>query len=167
MGRGVKKSPKWIVLIIVVLVVIILIASFIHRGSVNSDSTLLIVKHQGQQVAEYTIDELKDLESESVYCEMTSGKGNPVANEYTGVMAAVLAEENGIEGYATITFTAADGYSSAGEASEADTVMVAYACDGEDLEDYSKGGVGPMRCVFTEDTFGSRSIMNVTSVNFE
>lgn len=167
MGRGVKKSSKWIVLIIVVLVVIILIASFIHRGSVNADSTLLVVKHQGEQVAEYTIEELKELESESVYCEMTSGKGDPVSNEYTGVMAAVLAAENGIEEFTVITFTAADGYSSAGEGTEADSVMVAYACDGEDLEDYAKGGVGPMRCVFTEDTFGSRSIMNVTSINFE
>lgn len=167
MGRGVKKSTKLILVVIVVLVVIILIASFIHRGSVNSDSTLLVVKHQGHQVAEYTIDQLKELESETVYCEMTSGKGDPVENEYTGVMAAVLAQECGITEYETITFTAADGYSSAGEASEADTVMVAYECDGEALEDYSKGGVGPMRCVFTEDTFGSRSIMNVTSVDFQ
>lgn len=167
MGRGVKKSSKWIVLIIVVLVVIILIASFIHRGSVSSDDEKLVVKYQGEVVAEYTIDELKGLESETVYVSMTSGKGNPVDNDYTGVMAAVIAEEAGIGAYETITFTAADGYSSAGEASEADTVMVAYECDGEALEAYSKGGVGPMRCVFTEDTFGSRSIMNVTSIDFQ
>lgn len=167
MGRGVKKSSKWIILIIVVLVAIILIASFIHRGSVSSESGVLVVKYQGEQVAEYTIDELSKLESESVYCEMTSGKGNPVENEYTGVMAAVLAQEAGVGAYETIVFTAADGYSSAGEADEADTVMVAYAADGEALEDYSKGGVGPLRCVFTEDTFGSRSIMNVTSVDFQ
>ena len=167
MGRGVKKSSKWIVLIVVVLVVIILIASFVHRGSVSSESGVLVVKYQGEQVAEYTLDELSKLKSETVYCEMTSGKGNPVENEYTGVMMADLAAELGLGTYETIVFTAADGYSSAGEVSEADTVMVAYACDGEALEAYDKGGVGPLRCVFTEDTFGSRSIMNVTSVDFQ
>lgn len=167
MGRGVKKSTKLIILIVVVLVVIILIASFIHRGSVSSDGEVLVIKYQGEQVAEYTIDELKELESETVYVSMTSGKGEPVDNDYTGVMAAVIAEEAGIGEYTTITFTAADGYSSAGEVAEADTVMVAYECDGEALEAYSKGGVGPMRCVFTEDTFGSRSIMNVTSIDFQ
>lgn len=167
MGRGVKKSTKLIIVVIVILVVIILVASFIHRGSVSTDGEVLVVKYQGQQVAEYTIEELKGLESETVYCEMTSGKGDPVENDYTGVMAAVIAEENGIGEYETITFTAADGYSSAGEAAEADTVMIAYECDGEALEAYSKGGVGPMRCVFTEDTFGNRSIMNVTSIDFQ
>ena len=167
MGRGVKKSTILIAIIVVVLVVIIAVASSIHRGSVSSDSTKLVVKYQGEQVAEYTIEELTKLESETVYCEMTSGKGNPVSNDYTGVMAAVLAEENGVGEYTTITFTAADGYSSAGEASEADTVMVAYECDGEMLKAYADGGVGPLRCVFTEDTFGSRSIMNVTSIDFQ
>ncbi len=167
MDRGVKKSSKWILIIIAVLVVIILIASFIHRGSVSTESGVLVVKYQGNQVAEYTIDQLSKLKSESVYCEMTSGKGNPVENEYTGIMMADLAAELELGEYETIVFTAADGYSSAGEADEADTVMVAYACDGEVLEDVSKGGVGPLRCVFTEDTFGNRSIMNVTSVDFQ
>lgn len=167
MAGGVKKSSKWIILIVIILVVVIVVALQFHKGSVNGDSEKLVVKCQGEQVAEYSIDQLKELESETVYCEMTSGKGDPVANEYTGVMAEVIAQEAGIDTYETITFTAADGYSSAGEAAEADTVMVAYACDGEDLKAYDKGGVGPMRCVFTEDTFGSRSIMNVTSVDFQ
>ena len=167
MDRGVKKSSKWIILIVVILVVIILIASIVHRGSVSTEDEVLVVKYKGEQVAEYTIDELKAMDYSTVHCEMTSGKGDPVDGDYTGVMAAVLAEEAGVVEYTTITFTAADGYSCAGELAEADTVMVAYECDGEALEAYSKGGEGPMRCMFTEDTFGNRSIMNVTSIDFQ
>ena len=165
MERRVNISSKFIIPLVIVLVVIIVIASFFHRQGISTEEDTLIISWQGEEVARYSVEDVMNMESETHHVEMSSGKGADVDSDFTGVMLDELLEASGITDYETIIFTAGDGYSSAGDVSEAETIMVAYSENGDTLGYYTKGGTGPLRCVFTEDTFGNRSIQYLTAID--
>lgn len=165
MERRINISSKFIIPLIIVLIVIIAIASYFHRQGVSTEEDTLIVCQQGVEVARYSIEEVMNMESETHHVEMTSGKDADVDSDFTGVMLEDLLEASGITEYDTTVFTAGDGYSSAGDADEAADIMVAYSENGDTLGYYTKGGTGPLRCIFIKDTFGNRSIQYLTMID--
>lgn len=165
MGRRVNISSKFILPLIVVLVVVIVIASMVHRQSISTEEDTLIICQQGEEVVRYTFEKIMDMESETHHVKMTSGKDADVDSDFTGVMLEDLLKSAGITEYDTVVFTAGDGYSSAGDADEIADIMVAYAENGDTLGYYTKGGTGPLRCIFIKDTFGNRSIQYLTTID--
>lgn len=165
MDKRVNISSKFILPLMVVLVVIIIVASILHRQSVSTEEDTLIICQQGEEIARYSIEEVMDMESETHHVEMTSGKDADVNSDFTGVMLEDLLESAGVIEYDTVVFTAGDGYSSAGKADEVADIMVAYSENGDTLGYYTKGGTGPLRCIFIKDTFGNRSIQYLTTID--
>lgn len=165
-GR-IKISPKVLIGVAAILIVIIGIAAWMNyrNNSPGGDGASIEVCLNGKAVAVYSIDELMELKSVTVHAELKSAKAEDESGQYTGVLLSRLLKESDVAECKTIVLTAGDGYSSAAKASEAKTVLIAYERDGEPLGYYEKGGTGPMRAVFTEDTFGTRSVQYLTKIN--
>lgn len=140
------------------------VTAWINSSQVSGDGTQLSICVNGEEKASYSLEELMQMENVDAYVELTSGKAADEKGTYTGVKLTDLLEQAGIEEYETVIFVAGDGYSSAADEDEVDTIIIAHAKDGETLGYYTKGGTGPLRCIFTEDTYGNRSIQYLTRI---
>lgn len=167
-GRKLNISPKLIGILAVILILIIGVTAWLHAGSTeSSEGTELTICLDGEEVAVYQLEELMKMDSDSVHTAFTSGKGDDEEGTWTGVWMDDLLETAGIseEQYETIILSAGDGYSVAADVDEAETVLVAWEKDGETLGYYEKGGTGPMRCIFSEESFGMRCINYLVKID--
>lgn len=164
MERRLKISPKFLAILAVLLIAVIGVTAWMNSADIAGDGTQLSICANGEEKASYSLEELMEMENVDVYVELTSGKAADEKATFTGVRLTDLLEKAGITEYETVIFVAGDGYSSAADEDEVDTVIIAHAKDGETLGYYTKGGTGPLRCVFTEDTFGNRSIQYLTRI---
>lgn len=164
MERRIKISPKFIIVLAIALIAVIGVTAWINSSQVSGDGTQLSICVNGEEKASYSLEELMQMENVDAYVELTSGKAADEKGTYTGVKLTDLLEQAGIEEYETVIFVAGDGYSSAADEDEVDTIIIAHAKDGETLGYYTKGGTGPLRCIFTEDTYGNRSIQYLTRI---
>lgn len=167
-GRKLKISPKLIAVLAAVLLVIVGVTAWLNANSTEaSGGTTLSICLDGEEVASYELEELMKMDSDSVYTSFTSGKGDDEEGTWTGVWMDNLLADAGIkEGqYETVVLSAGDGYSVAADADEVETVLVSWEKDGETLGYYEKGGTGPMRCIFSEESFGMRCINYLVKIN--
>lgn len=88
------------------------------------------------------------------------GKAQNEKGTWSGIWLSKLLKDAGLKDdqYKTIILSAGDGYSTAAAADETDVCLVAWEKNGETLGYYTKGGTGPLRCIFTEEAFGMRCI---------
>lgn len=167
-GRKLSISPKVIAVIAVVLIVVVGIAAWLNADNIKGhDDTQITVCLDGEEKAVFAMSELADMEVDSVYAEFTSKKAEGEKGTWSGVWVTDLLDAAGIEPdqYETVMFSAGDGYSSAADYDEVPTVMIAWEKDGEALEPFEDGGTGPMRCIFSKESFGQRCIHNVVKIN--
>lgn len=167
-GRKLRIKPKLIGILIAVLVLIVGVTAWMNANSLKDyGDTELAICVDGEEYAFYTLEELSEKEVTTVYHEFTSKKAEGEKGEWTGLMVTDILEDAGVDinKYETFVFSAGDGYSSAADSDEIGTVMIAWEKDGELLEPFDEGGTGPMRCVFTGESFGQRSIHNVVKIN--
>ncbi|NLD20051.1 MAG: molybdopterin-dependent oxidoreductase [Clostridiales bacterium] len=166
MERRIIISPKFLVLLGIILALIVGIAAWLnHKDNAVGDGAFIEVCLDGEKVAAYSINELMGFKSTTVHAQLQSAKSEDESGEYAGVMLSDLISKAGISDCKTIVLTAGDGYSSAAKGSEADEVLIAYEKDGAPLGYYETGGTGPIRAIFTEDTYGNRSIQYLTRIN--
>lgn len=165
MDRGVKISSKMLVVIGVILTLVIAVTAWMNASETGQDGTTLSICKNGEEVVSYTLEELMQMPSESVEAKINSTSNADEEGTYTGIMLDDLLEMAGIEDVDTVILTAGDGYSAAADSDEIEDVMVVHTKDGQTLGYYTKGGTGPMRCLFTKDSFGNRSIMYLTRID--
>ena len=160
-GRKLKISPKFVIALAIILAVIVGITAWLNASSVeSSEGTTLTICLDGKEIASYELEELMKMDSDSVTTSFASGKGDDEEGTWTGVWMDELLKDAGIteEQYETVVLSAGDGYSTAADVDEVNTVLIAWEKDGETLGYYEKGGTGPMRCIFSEEEFGMRCI---------
>lgn len=166
MERRLNISPKFIAVLAIVLALIIAAAAWMNRSSgSDGDGTVLSVCVDGEKTAEYTLSEIMKMDPETQYMKLQSAKEGDEAGDFTGVPLDELLKEAGISKYKTVVLSAGDGYSSAADSGEASRVLVAYSRNEETLGYFTKGGTGPMRAVFCDDTYGNRSIKYLTKID--
>lgn len=165
MERRLKISPKFIAVLAAVLIVIVAAAAWMNRSDDAADGTTVTICRDGSVVAEYTLSQIMKLDSETQYVKLQSAKEGDEAGDFTGVMLDELLSDAGVTDYKTVILSAGDGYSSAADGKETDRVLIAYSRNGETLGYFTKGGTGPMRAVFCDDTYGNRSIKYLTKIN--
>lgn len=158
MERQLKISPEFIAVLAVVLIVIVAAATWMNRSDDAADGTTVTICRDGNVVAEYTLSQIMKMDSETQYVKLQSAKEGDEAGDFTGVMLDELLSDAGVTDYKTVILSAGDGYSSAADGKETDRVLIAYSRNGETLGYFTKGGTGPMRAVFCDDTYGNRSI---------
>lgn len=167
-GSELKISPKLIGILAAILILIIGITAWMNASSIeDSEGTQLSICLDGEEVASYSLNELMKIGEDSTYAEFTSGKADDEKGTWSGIWMNKLLKEAGIseDQYQTIILTAGDGYSVAADVDEAEVCLVAWEKDGETLGYYDKGGTGPMRCIFSEESFGMRCIHNLVKIN--
>ncbi len=165
MERRLKISPEFIAVLAAVLIVIVAAAAWMNRSYDAADGTTVTICRDGSVVAEYTLSQIMKLDSETQYVKLQSAKEGDEAGDFTGVMLDELLSDAGVTDYKTVILSAGDGYSSAADGKETDRVLIAYSRNGETLGYFTKGGTGPMRAVFCDDTYGNRSIKYLTKIN--
>ena len=165
MERRLKISPKFIAVLAAVLIVIVAAAAWMNRSDDDADGTTVTICRDGSVVAEYTLSQIMKLDSETQYVKLQSAKEGDEVGDFTGVMLDELLRDAGVTDYKTVILSAGDGYSSAADVKETDRVLIAYSRNGETLGYFTKGGTGPMRAVFCDDTYGNRSIKYLTKIN--
>lgn len=167
-GSKLKISPRIIAVIAVILVLIIAVTAWMNASSTEaSEGTQLTICLDGKEVASYSLEELMQMGKDSTYAEFTSGKGAGEKGTWSGIWLSKLLKEAGLteDQYQTIILSAGDGYSVAADVDETDVCLVAWEKEGETLGYYTKGGTGPMRCIFSEDSFGMRCINYLVKIN--
>ncbi len=165
MERRLKISPKFIAVLAAVLIVIVAAAAWMNRSDDAADGTTVTICMDGNAVAEYMLSQIMKMDSETQYVKLQSAKEGDEAGDFTGVMLDKLLKDAGVGKYKTVIMSAGDGYSSAADGKETDRVLIAYSRNGETLGYFTKGGTGPMRAVFCDDTYGNRSIKYLTKIN--
>lgn len=167
-GRKLKISGKVIAIVAIILVVVVGVAAWLNADKIkNNSDTEIVICLNDEEVAVYSMAELAAMETDSVYAEFTSKKAEGEKGTWTGVFVSTILENAGVseDQYDTVVFSAGDGYSSAANHDEIPTVLIAWEKDGETLESFEDGGTGPMRCIFSEESFGQRCIHNVVKIN--
>ncbi|MGI6721132.1 MAG: molybdopterin-dependent oxidoreductase [Anaerovoracaceae bacterium] len=166
--RKLKLGGKTIVIGFVILVLVVAVTAWInhsgHRG--GDDGYTLSVQRMAngktKTVKKYTLNEIRRMKSVNEYAKLLSAQHADEKGVFTGVPVADIVRDADpalVKKTRTYIFSAGDGYSSAASAKEiagGNDVIVAYAKDGRALEHFNDGGAGPMRVVFTEDTYGNR-----------
>ena len=169
MERRLKISPKFIIILAVVLAVLVAVCAWVNHRNTDgeTDGTSLSLCVDGKQVAEYSISELMDMDEVTEHAELQSAKEDDESGDFTGVLLEDLLEESDIdaEDCKAIILSAGDGYSSAADKDETDRIIIAYSKDGDTLGYYTRGGTGPLRAIFCEDTYGNRSVKYLTKIN--
>lgn len=165
-----RKPWKLVLVIACALVAVVGITAFINSSGDEDDDALTVLIN-GEPQATFSLKDVMKMESETQYVNLTSGKGEDAKGDYTGPRIETVLVAAGIEidkaqsEYSAALITAGDGYSSAADMDEIAEVLIAYRLDGETLGDYENGGTGPLRAIFTEDTYGNRSVMNVVKID--
>lgn len=165
-----KISGRAIVVIIVVLALITAVAAYMNMSGNDSDAdgyslTVAVSDDNGdiKDLKTYTLAQIENMPSVNVYTKLQSSEKGDEEGTFTGVTVKYLLNKTDpdiIKEHENFIFSAGDGYSSAASADEVrggKSVIIAYAKDGKDMEHFNEGGSGPMRVVFTRDTYGNRS----------
>ncbi len=165
MERRSVISGKMTAVIGMLLLLLIGITAALQRNSLEADGRTLVLYQDGEAVSSISLKELMAMESTEVSVLIQSVKNGQEQGEYRGVWLTELLKQAGISEYDTVILSAGDGYSAAASKKEADTILIAYAQDGDTLGYYTQGDTGPMRAVFTEDTYGNRSVQYLTRID--
>ncbi|MEG1931218.1 MAG: molybdopterin-dependent oxidoreductase [Anaerovorax sp.] len=161
-----KKQTKFIIGFMILLIIIIGVLLFFNRGSAlegqgaEQDRTFT-VKVDGNEVVTFTLDALKEMESETFPAVIRSSGKKPEEVTYTGVEIGLLLETAGIDlkDKKQLTFTALDGYvvtAGVKELAETGNFYLAYGLNGEDLKTKSEEGNGPYQLIIRKDPFSQR-----------
>lgn len=175
-----RKTGKWILVVGGLLIVIAGITAWINFSSIDKDEGKITVTVEGTAVAGFELEDIMALEGETLDVNLPSTSNDDAIGDFTGVRLSDFLEESGIEvdndsdvvrfngeEYSVILLTAGDGYSSAADADEIGSVLLAYEKDGDSLGYYSRGGTGPVRALFLDDTYANRSVMNIVKIDLE
>jgi hypothetical protein len=139
------------------------------ESNLPSQGAALLVKANGNILKEYTMDEIKALPSVSLEKAIVAGSmgKNSDKPDDTGLFTGVALETfmsdvdpGWADKYSEFILTAEDGFTSAvflSEVQKGENVIVAYAKDGVAILGREDGGLGPLRVVVMDDTFGNRS----------
>jgi hypothetical protein len=167
-----RKSNIAILVAVVVMVVLVAVIAIINKQAADGvgQSGFLAVMDGGEQVKQYSVDEIRAFPSVSIEKTITSGKSADESGEYTGVPLEVIlgdAVPGWEDGYKEFLLKADDGFVSSVFASDVlkgENVLIVYEKDGAALGGKEDGGIGPLRAVIAEDPFGNRSTYYLTVI---
>lgn len=165
MENKVKISKKILLMVALILVVVVGITAYLNQRDISRGTYLTVTKGE-KEIARYSMKDLMEMDKSKVRVDLKSATGKDVKGEFTGIWLSHLLKSAGIneKEYETVLLIAGDGYTSAAKSKEARRILVAYEVDGNPLGEHSKGGTGPIRCIFAEDTFGNRSVMHLVKI---
>ena len=165
MENKVKISKKVLLMVALILVLVVGTTAYLNQKDISRGTYLTVIKGD-KETARYSMKDLMEMDKAKVKVDLKSAAGKDVKGEFTGVWLCHLLKSTGIneKEYETVLLIGGDGYTSAAKSKEAGKILVAYAVDGNPLEKYGKGGTGPIRCIFAEDTFGNRSVMHLVRI---
>ena len=161
-----KASWKWVLGLAIALALVVGITAFINSSGKSAEDGQLAVLVNGELKATFEISDVMKMDSVTEYANLSSGSKEDAEGDFTGVLLSDVIEKADVgNDYSTVLLTAGDSYSSAADADEVDKVLIAYELDGETLGYYTKGGTGPLRAIFIDDTYGNRSVMNLIKID--
>ena len=137
--------------ILVTLLIATGIAAAIHLSG-QEQIDCMVIEQEALRI-EVTFD---DLDKGAFSGELTDGKGDTTAHQYTGILLRELLEAKGIDPtqLSGVTVTSADNYSvrfTAEEILEADRVYIAVTADGAAIAGIDPGTEGVQVIVFGDE----------------
>lgn len=165
MENKVNLSKKVLLIIALILLVIAGITAYLNQKDISQTAPLTVYKGE-KEVARYSMRDLMKMDPQKAAAHLKSGGGKDVKGKFTGVWLSDLMKSAGISGEdcKTVLLIAGDGYTAAAKGEEVEDILIAYQVDGSPLGKYEDGGTGPLRCIFTKDTYGNRSVMNLVKI---
>lgn len=162
-----KRSIKmrYIVIAAILLLAAAGTAAFLNSKDrpEENNGELLTISRDGAILAEYTLEQIREMPSKSMEAHLSSGKGQDEDGVYTGVPLLYIlnqTDEALIQECTRFIAKAGDAFSSVlsqEDVKESENVLVVYEKDGEALKHFDDGGAGPMRIMVIGDTYGNRS----------
>ena len=140
-----------LVKIVVVLLIATCVVAVLHLRN-QEEIACMVIEHEA-----FRIDvTFEDLDKGAFSGELTDGKGDTTAHQYTGILLRELLQDKGIDltQLSGVTVTSADNYSvrfTAEEILEADRVYIAITADGNAIEGIDPGTEGVQVIVFGDE----------------
>ena len=163
--KKIKKSTLIIIISLVVLIALIAVFAILNKNSLPmpSEGNALLVFSEDNTKIEFTMDEIKELQSIEFEKTISSSKEDDESGLFTGIPLEVLLDEINPEWedlYTEFIFIGEDSFVSsvfASDVSVEENVIVVFEKDGTPLPSRDEGGKGPLRIVVRDDPFGNRS----------
>ncbi|MGI6737140.1 MAG: molybdopterin-dependent oxidoreductase [Anaerovoracaceae bacterium] len=178
--RKKRISGRALVILFAVLIAVVAVTAWLNlRGSrgdsgINDDYTIAVSEQRGsgkaQTVKTFSLGEIREMDAVTVHAQLQSAKEGSEEGRWTGVpVRDVIGKADGklLRRTKTVLFKAGDGYTSAASATElrrGQAVLLVYSKDGKALKHFNDGGTGPLRVLFTEDTYGNRSTQYLKTI---
>lgn len=172
-----KISGKVLIIGFIVLAVIVAVTAWINlsqKGSGGSGYSLSVMAPDDngklQCIKCYSLQEIKKMKNTDVYAKLVSADKGNEEGTFTGVEVKTIlqdADSQLLERYKSFIFTAGDRFSSAASIKEIEkskNIILAFEKDGKALEHFNDGGSGPMRIIFSDDTYGNRGTKNLVKI---
>lgn len=168
-----RKTTTIIIGVILLLLIAVAVLALLNRGEGQLVGGQIEVFVQGESAAMLTPEDIYALPSVEVYKKIVSSGQENQEGTFTGVYLAELldaATPGWQENAAQVICRAEDNFISSFALDEVlapESVLVAYALDGELLTGKDQGGKGPFRLVVLDDEFGNRSTYWLCRVEVE
>lgn len=165
-----RTQATVIIAVLVVLAVVIVGLAQLNRSSAQVAKGSLAVTQDGRTLRTFTLDDIKALPPVTATKTILSSSHADETAAFTGVPLRVLLaaiRPDLLAGSSLVVTRAADGHVSALSAEEVaagDSIILAYAKDGESLGTAADGGSGPFRIIVFSDTYGTRSTRWVNEI---
>ncbi len=157
-----KRQVMLVAAVLIALGAVVITLAQINRSDASVSAGSIAITRDGVTLRTLTMDEVKALRSVSETKKIMSSSHADEEGVFTGVPLRVLLADVDpalLDEASMVVTRAADGYVSSlavEEVSEDDSVLLAYAKDGEGLGTEDGGGTGPFRIVILTDTYGNR-----------
>ena len=157
-----KKLYGIIAVIISTLAMGILLLSYLNRPQGFAQPGTIGIKSQGKVIAVLTMQDIRALpkvEKKVTISSASEGKSTDVWGGATMKDVLDSVDPQLLQNAGQVFARAEDGFTTALTAKEildSDTVLIAYAQNGEVLKGKSEGGLGPFRLILAADLYGNR-----------
>lgn len=167
-----KKQKKNILLVVIVLVVLaaaVLILAAVNRPDQLPESGVVSIVSGGQQLREYTMNDIEAMDYVEVEKEIVSSSYANDEGLFRGVALHALLESAGadLSAAAQAIVRSEDGFVAVfpmDEVTDGDSILLVYSKNGESLGTKEDGGSGPFRILAVEDDFGNRCAKYVSEI---
>ena len=173
--KKLKITSKQILIGVLLLLVIIGVTAYWNSlgREANPGGYSVTISKKGQELATFTLNDLKKMPGKTVYAKIRSAKYADEEGNFTGVPLKYLLNKTDpslLKESKQVIFIAGDAYSSAATIKEITEkkgkgeILLVYEQDGKSLIPFSEGGSGPLRMLFPSDTYGTRSVKFLVKV---
>lgn len=164
-----KKGVILVIAVMLLLAAAIAVLSVINRPDSLPETGNISVVSGGQQLREFSMDEVKAMDYVEAEKEIVSSNFKNDQGLFRGVELYRLLEAAGadLENASQVVARAEDGYVTVypiDEVMEEKNILLIYAKNGESLGTLDSGGVGPFRILVLEDQFGNRCAKYVSEL---